>query len=226
MSIWDAAEAGDLSEVERLVGQDPSLLDARDDNGWTPLLWASVAGHVGVVRCLLHHGAAVDERNIEGRRTALWAACGLGHTPVVRLLLDRGADPTIADNGASTSLMAASYHGHAEVVRLLLGRPSVKTSINQRNDVGRTALWLACATGRGGFVRSLLERGADPTIPDNEGTTPMAVAKCTDLLPQGVIVEDRRECVAALEVRFFSFSSSIRLCSDQLADAWHILFGA
>jgi hypothetical protein len=29
VNIWDAAEAGDLAEVERLVGQDPGLLDAK-----------------------------------------------------------------------------------------------------------------------------------------------------------------------------------------------------
>jgi ankyrin repeat protein len=31
--------------------------------------------------------------------------------------------------------------------------------------------------GRGGVVRALLESGADPTIADNDGTTPMAIAK-------------------------------------------------
>jgi hypothetical protein len=35
--IWRAAKAGDVGEVERLVGQDPGLLDARDD-GRTPAL--------------------------------------------------------------------------------------------------------------------------------------------------------------------------------------------
>jgi hypothetical protein len=48
MSIWDAAEAGDLAEVERLVGQDPDLLNARE--GYfdrTPLMWASREGHGG-----------------------------------------------------------------------------------------------------------------------------------------------------------------------------------
>jgi hypothetical protein len=30
MTIWRATEAGDLAEVERLVGHDPGLLDAKD----------------------------------------------------------------------------------------------------------------------------------------------------------------------------------------------------
>jgi ankyrin repeat protein len=56
--IWRVAEAGDLAEVQRLVGQDPGLLDAKSDNGSTPLCWASWRGRVKVVRWLLDRGAA------------------------------------------------------------------------------------------------------------------------------------------------------------------------
>jgi hypothetical protein len=48
--IWRAAEAGGLAEVERLVGEDPGLLDARDRFDMTPLMLASRGGQVGVVR--------------------------------------------------------------------------------------------------------------------------------------------------------------------------------
>jgi hypothetical protein len=44
MSIWQAAKAGDLSEVERLVGHDPGLLDAKGGGGQTPLMLASREG--------------------------------------------------------------------------------------------------------------------------------------------------------------------------------------
>jgi hypothetical protein len=49
-------------------------------------------------------------------------------------------------------------------------------------------------------VRALLENGADPTIADKEGITPMAIAK-TASLPYGITAGGRWECVAALEVR-------------------------
>jgi ankyrin repeat protein len=96
MSIWDAVKSGDLAEVERLVGQDPGLLDAKDAEGWwTPLMYASEGGHVGVARWLVDKGAAMDERD-RSQRTALWLASCHGHPAVVRLLLESGADPTIA----------------------------------------------------------------------------------------------------------------------------------
>jgi hypothetical protein len=34
--ICFAARDGDVREVERLLGQDPDLLDAQDDDGMTP----------------------------------------------------------------------------------------------------------------------------------------------------------------------------------------------
>jgi ankyrin repeat protein len=199
-NIWDAAEAGVLGEVERLVGQDPGLLDAKNEFGQTPLMHASGGGHVGVVRWLLDKGAAINAGDESGSTALMFACSGGGHTPVVRLLLERGADPTIADEWGWTSLMAAAREGHLEVVRLLLGHPIVKASINDRNEDGDTALWLACYEGRGGIVRALLQSGADPTIANNDGTTPMAIAKKTPP-PAGVSALGRRECVAALEVR-------------------------
>jgi ankyrin repeat protein len=199
MPIWDAAKAGDLAEVERLVGQDPGLLDAKDGFfGGAPLMLAAREGHVGVVRWLLDKGAAIDHIDNIGS-TALWRTCCEGRLPVVRLLLERGADPTIADHGGSTPLMTASYQGHVEVVRSLLGHPSAKTMLNRRDRYGKTALWEACYYGRGGVVRVLLESGADPTIAFT-GITPMAIARLTPS-SRFISAQGRREAVAVLEVR-------------------------
>jgi ankyrin repeat protein len=266
--IWRVAEAGDLAEVQRLVGLDPGLRDAKDENCSTPLSWASWLGHVEIVRWLLDRGAAVNEQGCMGRTplgfaseenrtevvrllmergadpaiaddegctplmgaagdghvevvrfllghpiavttldlrdtngvTALWWACGEGFEGVARALLESGADPAIADQHDCTPLMEASSEGHLEVLRLLLGHPIAKTTVNHRDCLGRTALWWACFEGRVGVVRALLESGADLTIADNDGTTPMAIAK--QIPTDGEIsAEGRRECVAALKVR-------------------------
>jgi ankyrin repeat protein len=90
VNIWYAAEAGDVGEVERLLGHATGLLNARDAYGETALMHASAEGHVEVARLLVVKGAALDKRDRRGR-TALHLACRQGRAPVVRLLLESGA---------------------------------------------------------------------------------------------------------------------------------------
>jgi hypothetical protein len=225
-SVWGATRENNLGEVERLLEQDPGLLDARDCGGWTPLMWASESGHTGLVRWLVDKGGAINERSDNGS-TALWLACALGRLPVVSLLVEKGADSTIPHRGGRTPLIAASLGGHLEVVRLLLGHPSARITINHRDVAGRTALWCACHMGRGGMMRALLESGADLTICRNDGITPMAVART---LPDAcnVSAEGRRECVTALQVRSIClacFDHPAQALWLAVADAWDVVLG-
>jgi ankyrin repeat protein len=188
------------------VGQDPGLLDAEGREGLTPLMLASEGGHLGVVRWLVDQGADATKRLQEGW-DALVYACIEGRTAVAELLIEQGADPTTPDDSGSTPLITASQGGHLDLLRLLLGHPGVMTSLNHGDIRGRTALLWACRQGQGGAVRALLESGADPQIADKYGTTPMAIAKQTPTdaeIRSEVSAEGRRECVAALEVRWLS----------------------
>jgi ankyrin repeat protein len=222
-NIWFAAIKGHVGMVEWLVGQDPGLLDAANGYGMTPLMYASKQGHVGLVRCLLGRGAAINNAPGPNGYTALWIASSWGRTAVVKLLLERGGDPTIAATDGSTPLIAASELGYPQIVHVLLGHPSGNITVNNRQDNGKTALWHACNYGRWGIVRALLDSGADPTIADHDGITPMAVAKWPTR--DKPIAEGRRGCVAALEVRshlvlfLCSAPPSAVVFSDQLAEA-------
>jgi uncharacterized protein len=109
--------------------------------------------------------------------------------------VESGADPTLYHYLTySTPLMEASSYGHLEIVRCLLDHPSAAATINTPDNKGRTALGRAIFNGRQGHVtvvRTLLAKGADPTITDNEGKTPMAMAR----------QHPRPGCVKALKVR-------------------------
>jgi ankyrin repeat protein len=175
-NIWGAAKAGDVGEVERLVGQDPNLLNARAALGVTPLIVASASGHVEVVRWLLDQGAAIDVR-AENDVTALVSAIFSYRPAVIRLLLERGGDPTIANSEGWTPLACASWQGRLEIVRLLLAHPSATTIIDHGDAHNQTALHYACLRGAGGVARALLESGANPTVANHAGVTPLDVAK-------------------------------------------------
>jgi hypothetical protein len=139
MDIWRAAARGDLREVQRIVGEHPTVVNAIGLRypKVAPLTSASENGHVAVVRWLLDKGAAINEKNA-GWGTALWFASLRNRALVVKLLLEGGGDPAIAPTQGVTPLMIASSYGHLEVVRLLLDHPRGKTTINHRDHEGKT----------------------------------------------------------------------------------------
>jgi ankyrin repeat protein len=170
-AFWAAYRDGNVGEMERLLGQDPGLLNATGGANWTPLTHASFEGHEGMVRCFLDKGAAIDEQSHTGE-TALLNASLAGHSPVVKLLMERGADPTIANIAGCTPLQTSAGEGHLDVVRVLLGHPRVKSTINQLGFFGSTPLIAACYHGCPEVMRALLESGADPTITSHQWPHP------------------------------------------------------
>ena len=107
--LFIAAERGDEAMVTTLLSKkaDPSVTTERwPDDGWTPLMAAAAAGHVGIVEKLLKAGADVDASNANGR-TALMFAAWYGRAAVIQALLARGASPhTIDELGHSAATLA------------------------------------------------------------------------------------------------------------------------
>jgi hypothetical protein len=106
--IWEAAEAGNLEAVKRLVAVQPSRLNRKarhSHRGLTALTVASYNGRLEVARWLVNNGADIDVRDSSYHsNTALYHACERGRLGVVRLLLEKGADPTIVDDMVYTPL--------------------------------------------------------------------------------------------------------------------------
>lgn len=57
-----ASSTGNVSEVRRLLGAGADLRSV-NRNGWTPLIFASVNGHVDVVEAMLDHCSLQDRLN-------------------------------------------------------------------------------------------------------------------------------------------------------------------
>jgi len=97
-------------------------LDFLDDNGFTPLMYASAIGNYNIVRLLLTgirnegiSGANLNLRNLEGR-TALMFAANRNHTICVKLLLEHRPDLTIKDQDGFT---AYEYAGREDIKKLV-----------------------------------------------------------------------------------------------------------
>lgn len=117
-------------------------MNARDDDGWIPLLEACYWSRPATARLLLENGADVNIADGSGN-TALHFACIYGSVSCARLLLDHGADVNARNNAGYTPLMRIFTGGSsriADIVRLLLDN-GADASIH--NSAGPTGIDLA-----------------------------------------------------------------------------------
>ena len=137
--IHRASADGQADSVKQAVTDDPSLVQSKDVDGYTPLHHAAIGGHAEVVEVLIESGAKLDGVGSRGE-TALFLASSAGNAEVVELLAKNGADPNKASADGKTPLPKAAMAGHAEVVEVLLGAGADATA---KDRSGRTALELA-----------------------------------------------------------------------------------
>ncbi|MFJ2754701.1 ankyrin repeat domain-containing protein [Nocardioides sp. NPDC087217] len=172
-----AAASGDTDSAAAALrgGAD---LETRDGNRRTPLLLAVTDDHLETARLLVYLGADADA--LDGQHDTPWLVTGVtGSVPMAELLLSVDPDLTVRNRYGGLSIIPASERGHADYVEHV-----AKTAIDldHVNDLGWTALLEAVILGEGSdrwqrVVRSLLENGADPSIADRDGVTPLEHAR-------------------------------------------------
>jgi len=115
--VQSAAAQGDLVTVRAILRSEPDLVEARNEEGWTPLHEAARGGYVAVAGLLLEHGANANAGDVSGA-TPLHAALRAGETRMVRLLLAHGArasslhvSTTWRDDGSLPGLAARQCKG-------------------------------------------------------------------------------------------------------------------
>jgi ankyrin repeat protein len=185
--MWAAAE-GHADVVKLLIDRGADA-HTRSKSGFTPLLFAAQKGSRDTIRVLLNAGVGINEPAGNGN-TALLVATTLGHTAFAQFLLDLGADPNAG--GGFTPLHAVAHREESDIsddagpekldfAKLLLSRganPNARAKRAPRGvgTIGATPFFLAAWAGDVGLMRLLVEHGADPLIPTEQGTTPLMVA--------------------------------------------------
>ena len=134
------------------------IVSARDNDGWTAVMWACKKGHKDVVQLLLDHCVDLNARNGD-RFTAFMWACKNGHKDVVKLLLDHQdqiIELNTRDNDGCTAFMWACENGHQDVVQLLLNHQDLNIDLKEKDNFGVTGFMKACKSGFKDVVKMLL----------------------------------------------------------------------
>ncbi|KAG6622120.1 TKL protein kinase [Phytophthora cinnamomi] len=170
-----AAKNGDAEIVAALCECDAAVVDCWNVNADTPLIWACIEGRAEAVKVLLKHGADVNMLNQYGASTLLCAVM-------------IGEDP---------EQDAESDKRRAEIVTMLLEKNGELVNFQDRE--GSTAMHLAASCGYLECVKTLLTFGADITLRNAIGQTPLEEAQDSELRESSPCVEHLRGIWRQLE---------------------------
>ncbi|KAJ6788077.1 hypothetical protein PWT90_02524 [Aphanocladium album] len=199
-----AAGGGHLRMTQILLDAGAEVNQLSDEH-CNALIFASRFGSPAITKLLLDHGADTSLADGE-KRTALEVAAWSGHIDVVKILLDAGADVNLSPGGLSPlhratltghcdivellllrdansaarcsrgwlPLHYAAHRGYLSIVKLLIGNQP--TNINATSKEEDTPILYAVIGGQFDVVEYLISLGADISIPDSFGITPLIFA--------------------------------------------------
>jgi len=167
-----AAGHGHLQMVEALLEAHANV-NASDSDGYTPLHSAVHGDDVRVVNALIAAHADVDARTKKGNVTPLLESIDMnyGKPEITLALIQAGADVNVADWDGNTALSIAMTESSNQVVEALLKKGADPNSLvhNER------PLHVAAEYGFDETIKVLLRYGADPTLRNAGGQTPLDV---------------------------------------------------
>ncbi|MBO6855138.1 MAG: ankyrin repeat domain-containing protein [Marivivens sp.] len=176
--LFRAAHEGDVAGIERLVAQGADV-DARDRRGRTPVHVAAFASEDEALRALAEAGANMNA--LEHRAYDVVTIAAVANDPeLMSLAIELGNDPGLVTSPyLGTALIAAAHLGHVEVVRRLI---AAGAPLDHINNLNWTAVMESVVLGDGGpnhfaVLDALLSAGADRTLADSDGVTPLEHAE-------------------------------------------------
>jgi len=191
-------DLSDTGTIARALIAAGAPVDGRPGDPETPLITAASYGDADVARVLIDSGAdleataAPDAGGIPGGTPLLHAAV-FGMTDVVDLLVKAGAPIHGVEEAAAAgdvdkwltaktppqarirALVMAADHQRLNVIDELVAAGTPVDGVDEQ--FGRHPLRVASQHGRPNSVRRLLEHGANPTLRDAEGRTPLDLCR-------------------------------------------------
>ena len=244
--MWAAAE-NNVDATRLLVEAGADVAATSAGGGFTPLLFAVRGGHAGAVRALLDAGADVNERLPDGMGAMVLAIYN-AHYELAALLLERGADPNAAAHGWSAlhqivwsrrpnrgfNLPGAVPTGSLDSLELARRLVRRGADINARmtreprdgnrnmlNRLGATPFVMAAKSADVPLMRTLLDLGADASIPTNNGTTALMAAAGVGIWAPGENPGTHEESLAAVKLALSAGGGQVNDIDSQGETALH-----
>lgn len=181
-----ACYTGRLEAVRMLVARSSSRKDvvvidanSRDKTGKTALFWASIQGHLPIVKELLGLPKSVVDvtaKDIHNRNAVFWAV-RYNRLDIVRELVARGASVHLKDDAGRTPVFWACEGGFLDLFHFLVGEQGA--SVDARDSSGKGLVhWSVRAPSKSpgglGILTFLVgQRGLSPHSPDSMSFYPI-----------------------------------------------------
>ena len=153
-------------------------VNAKREDGATPLHGAAEGGHGEIVELLIKAGADLHATTVSmlggGGWIPLHSAARQGHREIVELLIANGTDVNSRDSAGKSTLHDAALEGHKEIVELLIIKGA---DLNAKSGYYGTPLHVAGSIGHKGIAELLIANGADLNVQDGFGRTPLNAAE-------------------------------------------------
>ena len=155
-----AAEIGQLMDVRYWI-QAGADLNAKDDEGMTPLHYSAYYAHAEIVRALIEAGADMNPK-YEGSSTPLHMSADVYDVvevpEVIRALIEGGADVNAKTDEGTTPLHFSAKNENLEVVRYLINNGA---DVNAKTDGGETPLQMSAKNEDLETARVLIKAGSN-----------------------------------------------------------------
>eukprot|EP01122_Echinamoeba_exundans_P013977 TRINITY_DN6229_c0_g1_i1.p1 TRINITY_DN6229_c0_g1~~TRINITY_DN6229_c0_g1_i1.p1 ORF type:complete len:781 (-),score=153.69 TRINITY_DN6229_c0_g1_i1:97-2439(-) len=175
----------DRKDMVELLLDAGANVNAKKGDGDSPLHIACLLNRVGLISYLIERGANLSAKNNYGA-TVLHSACSRKRLETVLELLRCGASVSIRDNDGLTPFhtLCSSFvtiedqdnSDPSKTVEIQIANALIKAGaeINSPDRVGGTPLHhCVCKKEHAHLLKFLLEKGADPSIEDKTGWTPI-----------------------------------------------------
>lgn len=178
ISFINCAISGSPEEVQQFI-DDGADVNMRDEQGWTPLMYASKYNHdEKVIKILIDNGARVNIKGTKGVTvgdTALHLASAFNRVNICKVLLEYGADINAQTNQGKTPLHVLSANAAEKFFFDLFMKHGANIDLCDDNKLS-TLHYALFGRGDISTLKILLDIGANINAKDNDGMTPLYIA--------------------------------------------------